>query len=256
MVNTKKMHHDFITSLRNQIKDYKECIESNKKTILNSTIKLVEFKSLIYNTLKVKVHDVLLITNKRKLENLFKGKIKPLKASSQKIKYIKLLFNVVLKAKSDVKQLLDKIEQLKPKIINFKKYKFLVSNFNDMISDQIIKEGYTLKMGNHLGEIRIIKKKRPEGKKPINWQASNTAKAAILANGDIPYSKENAPDGKKWLVHFTEPFGYYWYWSKYLCTCTNRDSYSFKPTAGDYGNIKKLNQYRKHNPLVVIKYKV
>ena len=255
MVNTKVMHSNFTVSLRNQIKEYKEYVEKNKINIKKSTKKLVDFQHLINKVLKIKLTDILNIESKQKLNGIFKSKLSKLKSSSQELRYIKLLLNIIFKAKSENKLYEKNIDKLKLKIINYTQYKFIVSNFNEMVSDKIITDGYVLKLDYHLGEIRIIKKKRAENKLPINWNASNKVKEAIIANGDIPYNKVTAPEGKEWLVYFTEPYGYYWYWSKYDCNITNRDSYSFKPTAGDYGNIKKLNQYRKHNPLVVHKYK-
>jgi hypothetical protein len=254
MVNTKKMHSNYVNDLRKQIKQCKENVELNKINIVKSTKKLVDFQCLIAETLKIKYVDILSIKSKQKLDGIFKSKLAKLYSSSQELRYVKLLCNIIFKAKAENRTYEQTIIELKSKIINYSQYKFIISNFNEMISDKIITEGYVLKLGHRLGEIRIIKKKR-SNKKPIDWNASNKAKEAIIAKGDIPYNKTTAPNGVEWLVYFTDLYGYYWYWSKYLCTCTNRDSYSFKPTAGDYGNIKKLNQYRKHNPLVVHKYK-
>lgn len=256
MVNTKQMHKDFIASLDAQIENYKECIADYKHNILNSTKKLVEFKSFMEKQLKVTLAASLKLDSVSELNKLFKGKISFLNRKfTDTFKYIKIHLGIVVDANINIKHFDSKIENLKTKIVSFKQYKFLVSLFNETISDLIIREGYTFKLGHHLGEIRIRKKRRHPNKMPVNWNESLKTKQAIIDAGEVPYDKDTAPEGKKWLVRFTDKFGYYWYWSKYRCAISNRDAYSFNPTAGGYGNIKKLHQYRKHNPLVVTKYK-
>ena len=79
MVNTKKMHHNYINDLRNQIKDLCENIEKNEINITKSIKKLI---------------DILNIKSKQKLNGLFKTKLANLYSSSQELRYVKLLFNM------------------------------------------------------------------------------------------------------------------------------------------------------------------
>ena len=258
MVNTKVMHGDFTKSLSNQIADYGVSIDSSKNTILNSTNKLVEFKLFIKDTLGSSLTVISKILNKETLRKLFIGKTKKFNIKyNQKLTYVKMHLNIIIDTKITIAGFRKKILELRACIVKYKEYKFLVSNFNEMLSDQIITNGYKFNMGHHLGAIRIRKKKRPDNPdaKPVNWKLSNLARAAIIAAGEVPYSKTDAPHGQKWLIRHTEEYGYYWYWTKYQCHIANRDLYSFNPTTGDNGNIKKLFQYKNYNPLVVTKYK-
>ena len=256
IVNTALMHKYFVESLKNQITDFTEKIKDNKKYKTNSTKKLVEFKSFIEKRLNLNFKKCLKLDSKEEVKNLFKSK-KSLfyKNCFDKIRYCELHLSIIIEAKFKINFFKERIESLKKDLIKYKQYAFIVRMFNEEVSDLIIKEGYKLKLGFKLGEIRIRKRKRLDWKRPINWGESNKTRQAIIDQGDIPYNKETNPDGKKWIIYYNDKYGYYWYWSKYQCYCKNRDSYSFLPTQGPTGNIKKLNQYRKFNPSVELNYK-
>ena len=84
-------------------------------------------------------------------------------------------------------------------------------------------------MGFGLSSIRIRKKKRVRAN--IDWGTSNKNKERILAEGKVPFNKDSAPDGIKWLAYHTSDYEYWWYWNKAVSNVLHRTVYAFVPTA-------------------------
>lgn len=122
-------------------------------------------------------------------------------------------------------------------------FKEVVSRFNKKISDAILM-GETLSMKHHLGNIRIKKVKRSFGSKPpIDWFESR---------------KQQAQGVEKYLVYYTDPYWYRWYWEKKKCTVKNKTVYSFIPTVSNSskdGNRNKLVKVLRSDPLAALRFK-
>jgi hypothetical protein len=126
--------------------------------------------------------------------------------------------------------------------INYLLYKEVVSRFNKKISDEILK-GYTFNPKFHLGRIRILKVKRTfKATPPIDWAESR---------------KLQKQGVEKYLVYYTDPYWYRWYWEKKKCTIRNKTVYSFRPTVSNsskQGNRNKLVKILREDPLASLRY--
>jgi hypothetical protein len=131
-----------------------------------------------------------------------------------------------------------------PEEANYLLYKEVVSRFNKKISDAIL-EGYTFNPKFHLGKIRIKKVKRSFKKNPpIDWAESR---------------KLQAEGVEKYLVYYTDPYWYRWYWEKKRCTVKNKTVYCFIPTVSNSrkdGNRNKLVHILRTKPLMALKYQL
>lgn len=123
-------------------------------------------------------------------------------------------------------------------------YKETISRFNKKISDAIL-TGHTFNPKFHLGRIRIKKIKRSfTTTPPIDWAESRKLQKAGV---------------EKYLVYYTDPYWYRWYWEKKKCTVKNKTVYSFQPTVSNSrkdGNRNKLSKILQTNPLAALKYQL
>jgi len=256
MIDTKEMFKCYVAGLKNNIVNSKQTIENCELNVKNSTKKLVELKHFIEKELEISFDVILSNTSKIALSNTLKSKKRAMRfAFNQKVDYVKLHSNIIAENNYIIKQLKESAADSKKSVIKFKLYKFIVNLFNESICDYIIKEGYTLRMGHNLGNIYIARKLRSQ-QRPIDWGASNKIKASIIADGKVPYNKETAPEGEKYIVYHDSKYANYWFWTKFACAVKNRDFFSFNPTKGDFGNVKKLHKYANNNPSVNVKYKL
>lgn len=123
-------------------------------------------------------------------------------------------------------------------------YKEVISRFNRKISDAILM-GYTFNPKHHLGKIRIKKVKRTfKTTPPIDWYESNKLKAQGV---------------EKYLVYYTDPYWYRWYWEKKKCNIKNKTVYCFIPTVSNSaknGNKNKLVKILKEDPLAALRFQL
>ncbi len=140
----------------------------------------------------------------------------------------------------------------------------ILKTYNQICINAVIEDNYHLTIP-YLGRIYIIRKtvalrrtKTGEMMGSVNWDASNKAKKALLDKGLTPYNKETAPDGEKWLVYNTGTENCWFMWDNNKCTTANYKAYTFRPNVGDSDAciVKKLQTYRKENPIGQLKYKV
>lgn len=139
-------------------------------------------------------------------------------------------------------------------------YKEVLARFNKKVSNDII-FGQSLNLGNRLGYVQIRKIRRNYDKPIPDWGESKRIKADLIKNGIVP-KDENHPEGKEWIVYYTDPWYLRWAWIKRkVCKVKNHTVYKFIPTsnrsktAGDntlekLGNKGKLAYANKLNPML------
>lgn len=96
------------------------------------------------------------------------------------------------------------------KSITYKEFSTITRAFNKRISDEIL-GGYVFRSPINKFEIR----RRERKLRAINWKESFDEREAIRARGEVPYDKENAPNGIKWFRYYTHNMEYVWKWTKH-----------------------------------------
>jgi hypothetical protein len=151
-------------------------------------------------------------------------------------------------------------------ILDYEKFKSVVSSYNKLASESII-QGANLNLMNRLGyvQIRRIIPSTLKKKNVIDWKESYLYKKELIEKGETPKDKEH-PEGKNWLVYKLQPWYLRWSWVKanQKATVKNNKVYAFYPTTGDTtteingvpGNKSKLSQAVRSNPLLHEKYTV
>lgn len=151
------------------------------------------------------------------------------------------------------------------KVIPYWLFKTVIERYNKKISEAII-QGATVNLENHLGYIKIRKINRNFKKVTVNWGESNKKKAEIIAAGETPKDQDN-PNGKNWLIHYTDPYYFRWAWIRKNGSSIfkNQTVYEFRPTSDPskkggevdkkkLGNRGKLVLANKENPLLHFRY--
>lgn len=252
--NTRAIYNNFIADVKEEVDSYNKELSDYKQSLSYAYNKLNENRDLILKISNTTFTKITKFNTELQVSNI-KFRFMPARSKKVSSKHIKIWAINYIKAKREVKKLTKIIKDLEAKMFDYNLFRFIVGEFNEMLIDLIIKEGYTFKLGNNCGELRIRKKKRSKTKPPIDWKASNQLKADIIAAGKTPYNKETAPDGVKWFLYHEGEYGYYWYWAKYKCNHKHRTLYSFNPVKGDNSIIRKLNQYIEVFPAAVENYK-
>jgi len=151
-------------------------------------------------------------------------------------------------------------------ILDFVKFKKVISTYNKLASEKII-QGGNLNLSNKLGyvQIRKIIPATPEKKQTIDWKESYEYKKELIEKGFTPKDKDN-PKGRNWLVYKMMPWYLRWTWVKtyHRATVKNNRVYAFYPTHGDTttdanpvpGNKSKLSQAVRADPFLHEKYSV
>jgi len=107
-------------------------------------------------------------------------------------------------------------------------YKEVISRYNKMVEDEILR-GTTVSIGNKLGSFRIKKIKR------LNVMNNGRIRGRGI---DWHKMKELKKQGINKYVFFTSPYYYMHSWRK--GAIGNKSVYSFIPTKGPDGNVKRL----------------
>ena len=150
------------------------------------------------------------------------------------------------------------IAEFKNILVDYPTFSTILKIYNKTKIKLLITKGYSWNLGNGLGSLFVVLKRIPvktskEGKVLIrpNWPESKKKKQALLDAGEVPYCKNTAPNGKPWLVAFTDEVQAYFEWrgfnKRYVA---NIGDMCFRPTQGANGICLKLSQYRKNNPEV------
>jgi hypothetical protein len=139
-----------------------------------------------------------------------------------------------------------------PKGITYKEFFTTLNSFHKEISPKIM-FGYKFRPNGRLGVFNVVKDIRRG--KTINWGDSNKLKAAIIAQGGIPYDKKTAPDGEKWHVYYMDNEYFKWKWFKEGATefIKNSKYYIFKACTKNRRTVGKVVN---ENKLVTVNYAV
>ena len=145
-------------------------------------------------------------------------------------------------------------------IMSERTFRNIINSYNLKIRDYLI-DGEVLNMKQRLGYIYIqrIQRGHPKmyskGMKSINWKESNEYKEELIAKGEQPKDKDH-PNGKNWLVYYTDDFylRYGWTKKKGACRVKNHNYYAFYPSLGRVGAKKALSNANKEDELLYKKY--
>lgn len=170
------------------------------------------------------------IINRRNYINLF----------PDQDRHIAILEALLNKEKDLNKKLLFYRSQIGTEVVS----RYIFTKFIELLVDEMIKKGYTLKVPR-LGNLGVVNKKLK--KKVINWGESNKLRALLESKGIPIYNKETNPTGRKWLIYYTADSIPLFYWRNSLCRFENGNYYSFIPTGGEKGNARALQRYANLN---------
>jgi hypothetical protein len=144
------------------------------------------------------------------------------------------------------------IKKLQEQLVDERTFKVFLRSLNKHIKEAILYKGYSFNFGGNVSSIFVERKKRyikddkADGMSTIHnnvvidWGSSNKKKAEIIERGGTPYKAikdENGVivgdnGGEKWLVPFTDEYGFWLGWEKKKCTLTNKSLYRFSPARG------------------------
>lgn len=147
-------------------------------------------------------------------------------------------FNII----TEIKDLTRKLQLITDKLEFFTRYKGLSKNVvyyilsqNNRYYEKLILDGETIYLGNHMGNIKVVPKK-VNGK--TNWHESFAYRDKLVAEGKIPYNKEDhlkakangeTYDGVKWFIKYENDIQHYINWYAYSKQLLNKDVYTFSP---------------------------
>lgn len=161
---------------------------------------------------------------------------------------------------SDAYVRIDNLEKLDPKtrrvIMGYKQFRKIICEFNKR-AGEAIKRGKIINPKNQLGYLYVQKLNRGKTMKSrsrnmINWPASHAFKKELIEKGIQIRDKEH-PDGKNWLVYFTDDWYLRFHWTKKkgACHVKNGKFYNFKAASILKRSLAKDN---KENPFLHREY--
>jgi hypothetical protein len=185
------------------------------------------------------------------------------------INLIRRSINIIVQINRSLSSIKEELSEIEEYIVDEELFRDIIGSFNDLVSDAIVYEGYSFKLGGGLGVLKIKKVLCDTRiKKRVNWGESNKKKQEILSRGGIPFKvterdTEGKPvannGGEHWIVYWNLTHDYLWHWSKNRNIVYNSAYYRFDPTlynntskGGTIGNVNKLAQLKQSNsPLLV-----
>jgi len=115
--------------------------------------------------------------------------------------------------------------------VSYSQYSKILRDINKELLKLLI-DGKTIRIGNNLGVLKVVSIARTNFTQP-NFGESNKLKQQIIDRGEVPRDKNN-PDGKDWLVYFTDDRYLTFRWEKWttnieknIYRATNSTSYNF-----------------------------
>jgi hypothetical protein len=118
----------------------------------------------------------------------------------------------------------------------YKTYMAVLSDFNLYVFDKMIEDGRVLVLPERMGKMFCATIWRNFNRKIVDWKLT----------------KEYRARGEKTMIYYTDPFSVKIMW--YKGKTPNRLYYKFKPTKGCKGNIPKLIEANRQDPLLYKKY--
>lgn len=119
---------------------------------------------------------------------------------------------------------------------SFEDYNKVIVYFNKAVIKEMINNGRVLVLPKNMGKLAIATIYRNFNVNVVNW----------------PETMKNYRNGIKQMIYFTDAFSlkYYFLRGPFI----NKRFYKFKPTKGINGNVRKLIEANKQNPLLYKKY--
>ena len=187
-----------------------------------------------------------------------------LEKSDLKKYYFTATTHKIFALKKEVKEIEDRIKILKkadPKgtktIMTYRTFVSVVELYNHKVKKALVEEGATVKLGNNLGYLYILKKEKKDlfSMGNIDWNASKKFKQELIDRGDIPKDQEH-PEGKNWFQFYEDKEYFRVAWTKKYGTCKvpNNSVYAFYPTRSKRGIAKHLSAATKNNAYLREKY--
>jgi hypothetical protein len=174
------------------------------------------------------------------------------------------LLNAVGAEKQDILDMISilhkRIEEIETNIVFFETIPIMqyhvqkiINSINLHMTDVIIRKGYKFKVP-YLGKISVRRRKR--GRPMPNWDLSNKKKQSIIDAGGVPYNKDTAPDGEKWLIYHDGDNETIINWERPpMSFIPNVEFYTFVPSLkGPNSFGTNLHRYVKQNPAVIDRY--
>ena len=165
-------------------------------------------------------------------------------------------FNLKLKQYYELSTIYDNQIEQKNRLISHKvkrkTYKYIVANFNNKLVNHMIFKKYKFNQFKLGGLCCHCNKNK---NKPIDWVKSNINKEALLKEGKIPYTKEDAKIAEEkglpyvaheWLVYGND-YSFFFKWDitvHNFITMPNIKYFTFIPTKSSTSFIKVLSRFR------------
>jgi len=146
------------------------------------------------------------------------------------------LYNV-MRYNRVIKDVEEQIEEIDSFDIDYNTHKMIVDTHDHLLAGYLL-DGKHYSFGFNIGSLFIKEKSRNFDKKVVDRGKTNKEKQRLIANGMIPYRKEDAEKaaangeeyhGVKYLIYNYEPKSYWLMWGK-LGMIRNMILYSFVPT--------------------------
>ena len=141
--------------------------------------------------------------------------------------------------------------------MTYKTFIKIIEAYNKKVLKALVEEGASVKLGNNLGYLYILRQKKKDlfSMRNIDWGESNKFKQELIDRGDTP-KDENNPDGKNWFQFYEDTDYLRVAWTKKYGTCKvpNNSVYAFYPTRSISGIKKYLCLTNKKNEYLRDKY--
>lgn len=187
-----------------------------------------------------------------------------LEKSDTKKYYFTAVTHKIFALKKEVKEIEDRIKLLEkadPKgtktLMTYKTFIKIIEAYNKKVLRALVEEGASVKLGNNLGYLYILRQKKKDlfSMRNIDWGESNKFRQELIDRGDTPKDEKN-PDGKNWFQFYEDTDYLRVAWTKKYGTCKvpNNSVYAFYPTRSVSGIKKHLCLTNKKDEYLRDKY--
>ena len=136
------------------------------------------------------------------------------------------------------------------------KFKSILYAFNSKARDAMINDGKVINMKNRIGFLYVQKVDRnseyaSKSMRMPNWNESKKYKQELIDKG-IQIKDDEHPDGKKWIVYYSDDYYLRVSWTKKkgASRVRNHPFYNFEPSRGETGTRKQLSSANMKNPFL------
>lgn len=131
-------------------------------------------------------------------------------------------------------------------------YSIILGQLGVGIRKACIEDNFEFKMPYGLGSFKVVRRKRRRPK--IDWKETAIEKQRLLDAGVPIFDKVNNPDGKKFFVYFSDPYDYYFVWTKHTAQFKHKRAFILQFNSGPTSPSAQLYQYIRDNPLRKVMY--